>query len=239
MCLYLSEHRKMILAMRNSLFIILITAFQSFAVESYSQSTRLTIDMKNVSVKEVLQQIEHESEFYFLYNSELIDVQRKVDLSVDNEKIDVILSKLFQSEKVDVLVRDRHIVLTPVSENSGSQQQRPIKGKVSTTSGEPLPGVTVLVKGTTTGVITDNQGNFSIALPAEGTALVFTFIGKKKLEVNIEGKSSVNVQLEEESISLDEVVAIGYGTMKKSDLTGSLSSITSKAIQEHPMTDFS
>lgn len=238
-CLCLIEHRKMFLAMRNSLFIILITALQSFAVDSYSQNTRLSLDMKNVSVKEVLQQIEHESEFYFLYNSALVDVQRKVDFSVDNEKIDVILAKLFQNEKVDVLVRDRHIVLTPISENSGTKQQRPVKGKVTTLAGEPLPGVTVLVKGTTTGVVTDNQGNFSLTFPAEGTTLVFSFIGKKKKEVNVEGKNSVNVQLEEESINLDEVVAIGYGTMKRSDLTGSLSSISAKAIQEHPMTDFS
>ncbi len=238
LCLFLIEHKKMFLAMRNSLFIVLISAFQSFAVLSYAQTTRLSLDVKNSTVKEVLQQIEQKSEFYFLYNSELIDVQRKVDLSVNNEKIDVILAQLFMGDKVDVLVRDRHIVLTPLSE-SGSQQQRQIKGKVTTPSGETLPGVSVVVKGTTIGVVTDNQGNYSVSLPAEGKVLVFSFVGKRKLEVNIEGKNSVNVKLEDENISLDEVVAIGYGTMKKSDLTGSLSSITSKAIQEHPMTDFS
>ena len=237
-CSYLNEHRKMFLAMRNTLFIILISAFQSFAVSSYAQTTRLSLDVKNSTVKEVLQQIEQKSEFYFLYNSELIDVQRKVDISVNNEKIDVILAQLFMGDKVDVLVRDRHIVLTPLSE-SGSQQQRQINGKVTTPSGETLPGVSVVVKGTTIGVVTDNQGNYSVSLPAEGKVLIFSFVGKRKLEVNIEGKNSVNVKLEDENISLDEVVAIGYGTMKKSDLTGSLSSITSKAIQEHPMTDFS
>ncbi len=237
-CLYLNEHRKMFLAMRNTLFIILISAFQSFAVVSYAQTTRLSLDVKNSTVKEVLQQIEQKSEFYFLYNSELIDVQRKVDLSVNNEKIDVILAQLFMGDKVDVLVRDRHIVLTPMSEN-GSQQQRQIKGKVTTPSGETLPGVAVVIKGTTTGVTTDSQGAFTLFLPSEAKVLVFTFVGKKKQEVNIEGKSTVNIKLEDENISLDEVVAIGYGTMKKSDLTGSLSSITSKAIQEHPMTDFS
>jgi TonB-linked SusC/RagA family outer membrane protein len=207
-------------------------------VVSYAQITRLSLDVRNSTVKEVLQQIEQKSEFYFLYNSELIDVQRKVDLSVNNEKIDAILAQLFLGDKVDVLVRDRHIVLTPVSE-SATQQQRQIRGKVTTPAGETLPGVAVIVKGTTIGVTTDNNGEFSLSLPADGKVLVFSFVGKKKQEVNIDGRNSVNVKLEDENISLDEVVAIGYGTMKKSDLTGSLSSITSKAIQEHPMTDFS
>jgi hypothetical protein len=188
LCLFLIEHKKMFLAMRNSLFIILISAFQSFAVLSYAQTTRLSLDVKNSTVKEVLQQIEQQSEYYFLYNSELIDVQRKVDLSVDNEKIDVILAKLFLNEKVDVLVRDRHIVLTPNSENTSQQQQRQVKGKVTTPSGETLPGVSVVLKGTTIGVITDNQGEFSLNIPVDGKVLLFSFVGKKKLEVNIEGK---------------------------------------------------
>src|SRR5665647_3237354 len=112
-CSFILEHKKMFLAMRNTLFIILICAFQSIAGISYAQSTRLSLDLKNSTVKEVLQKIEQQSEFYFLYNSELIDVQRKIDISVNNEKIDDILSKLFTGDKVNVLVRERHIILTP------------------------------------------------------------------------------------------------------------------------------
>ena len=98
--------------MKTSLFIILISAMQSLAVNAYAQNTRLTLDMKNSTVKEVLQQIEQQSEFYFLYNSELIDVQRKIDISVNNERIDEILSKVFSDGKVDNCVRDRYIILT-------------------------------------------------------------------------------------------------------------------------------
>src|SRR5665647_3093080 len=104
LCSFYSEHKKMFLVMRNSLFIILISAIQSLAVSGYAQNTRLTLDMKNSSVKEVLQRIEQQSEFYFLYNSELIDVQRKIDISVNNERIDEILNKVFSDDKVDILV---------------------------------------------------------------------------------------------------------------------------------------
>src|SRR5665648_429819 len=98
-CSFILEHKKMFFAMRNTLFIILICAFQSIAGVSYAQSTRLSLDMKNSTVKEVLQKIEQQSEFYFLYNSDLIDVQRKVDVSVTNEKIDNILNNLFSNNK--------------------------------------------------------------------------------------------------------------------------------------------
>src|ERR1035437_9645901 len=123
-CSFILEHKKMFLAMRNTLFIILICAFQSIAGISYAQSTRLSLDMKNSTVKEVLQKIEQQSEFYFLYNSELVDVQRKVDVEVTNEKIDNVLSKLFSGNNVNILVQDPHIILTPTEENSTQQQKK-------------------------------------------------------------------------------------------------------------------
>ena len=143
LCLFITEHKKKLLALRNTLFIVLISSFQVLAGIGYAQITRLSLDLKNSTVKQVLQQIEQKSEFYFLYNSELIDVQRKVDIVVINEKIDVILTKLFHDEKVEVLVRDRHIVLTPLGENTTQQPQKQINGKVTDQSGLPIPGASV------------------------------------------------------------------------------------------------
>jgi len=217
----------MFLAMRNTLFIILICAFQSIAGVSYAQSTRLSLDMKNSTVKEVLQKIEQQSEFYFLYNSELIDVQRKVDVSVNDEKIDNILAKLFSGNKINILVQERHIILTPAEENS-SQQAKKVTGKVTDSTGGSLPGVSVVVKGSTTGVITDADGNFSLSNISENTILQFSFVGMKMQEIKIGNQTSLKVILEEESIGLEEVVAIGYGTMKKRDLTGSVASVSKK-----------
>jgi TonB-linked SusC/RagA family outer membrane protein len=230
LCSFYSEHKKMFLVMRNSLFIILISAIQSLAVTGYAQNTRLTLDMKNSSVKEVLQRIEQQSEFYFLYNSELIDVQRKIDISVNNERIDEILNKVFSNGKVDILVRDRHIVLTAAGE-SASQQSRKISGKVIDSSGSALPGVTVAVKDTTNGCITDANGKYSLSNVPTNATLIFSFVGMKPQEVVVGSQTSINVTLEEETISIEEVVAVGYGTQKKMDLTGAISNMNSAALE--------
>lgn len=234
-CSFILEHKKMFLAMRNTLFIILICAFQSIAGVSYAQSTRLSLDMKNSTVKEVLQKIEQQSEFYFLYNSELIDVQRKVDVTVNDEKIEDILSKLFSSDKVNILVRDRHIVLTPNGENASQQPQRLITGKVNDPSGVAIPGVSVVLKGTTTGVTTDSDGNFSLSLPVDAKSLVFSFVGMRTQEIIVGNKTTFNITLTEETIGLEEVVAVGYGTQRKRDVTGSITSINSEKIRLIPV----
>ena len=228
LCLFITEHKKKLLALRNTLFIVLISSFQVLAGIGYAQITRLSLDLKNSTVKQVLQLIEQKSEFYFLYNSELIDVQRKVDIVVINEKIDVILTKLFHDEKVEVLVRDRHIVLTPLGENTTQQPQKQINGKVTDQSGLPIPGASVVVKGTTTGVTTNNDGNFTLTLPIDAKILSFSFVGMKMQEIAIGNRTLMNVVLADESIGIEEVVAIGYGNVRKRDLTGAVVSVKMK-----------
>ncbi|HSM48529.1 MAG TPA: carboxypeptidase-like regulatory domain-containing protein, partial [Draconibacterium sp.] len=160
-CSFYYGHRKKLLMMRNAVLIILISAFQVFATGSYSQTAQLSLKLKDATIKEVLTEIENQSEFYFLYNSELIDVTRKVDISVKDEKVNNILSRLFSDDEVNVSISDRHIVLTPVTEMS-VQQQKTVSGKVTDSGGQPLPGVTVVVKGTTQGTVTNADGGFTI-----------------------------------------------------------------------------
>lgn len=220
--------------MRNSLFIILISAIQSLAVTGYAQNTSLSLDMKNATVKEVLQQIEKQSEFYFLYNSELVDVQRKVDISVENEKIEEILSQLFSGEKINIMLRDRHIVLTPASENTS--QQRKVTGKVTDSSGATLPGVSVVVKGTNNGMITDMNGNYSLSNIPENATLQFSFVGMMTQEIVVGNRTAINVTLEEVASVIEEVVAIGYGTIKKANITGAISKMgNAEALVERPV----
>ena len=155
LCAVFTEHRKTFQIMRVSLFLILISALQVIAGASYSQSTRLSLNMKNSTVKDVLGQIEEQSEFYFLYNNQLINVDRKVNLEVQNEKIEAILSKLFDDGSVNVLIRDRHIILTPSTGEASQQQQKSVSGKVTDSTGGGLPGVSIVIKGTSVGAITD------------------------------------------------------------------------------------
>ena len=122
-------------------------------------------------------------------------------------------------------------------DNTTSSQQsgKKIAGKVTDTSGASLPGVSVVVKGTTNGVITDNGGNFLLNNVPDNATLQFSFVGMKKLEVAIGGKSTLSIELEEETIGIGEVVAIGYGTMKKSDVTGSVASVTPEKLVNRPV----
>src|SRR5674476_1580531 len=123
------------------------------------------------------------------------------------------------------------IITSQTDFNLGSQQINSIKGKVTDLTGASLPGVSVVVKGTTTGVITDSDGNYSLLnIPTKAT-LVFSFVGMTSQEVEIGEKTIINVKLKDETTNLEEVVAIGYGTAKKKDLTGAVTSVKSKNMQ--------
>ncbi|MBV5312020.1 MAG: TonB-dependent receptor [Prolixibacteraceae bacterium] len=222
--------------MRLSVFFLLLFVAQTYATVTYSQQTRLTLKMQGTKVIDVLSKIEDESEFFFLFNQKLVDVERQVSMDVKNESIDKILSKLFDETNVSYLVKDRQIILTTASNESGIlQQQKAIKGKVTDFTGSPLPGVSVVVKGTTTGTITDGDGNFFISNIPENAVLQFSFVGMKSQEITVGGQTTINVKLAEDAIGIEEVVAIGYGVQKKSDVTGSLTSVSSEVISSRPV----
>jgi len=233
-CLERGWKSKTLLKMKLTMLILLIGIVQSFAIEGYAQKTRLNLKMESLSVKQVLNQIEDQSEFFFLYNSKLIDVNRKVDLMVEDGTIDQILNELFVGTHVGYQVIDRQIVLTntKMNESEIELQQNTLKvtGTVTDQAGNRLPGVTVVVKGTAQGTISDANGQYSLTNVASNAALVFSFIGMKAQEVSVSGRAKIDVTLSEETIGIDEVVAIGYGVVKKSDVTGSVGSIESNVI---------
>ncbi|MCE5347367.1 MAG: TonB-dependent receptor [Bacteroidales bacterium] len=213
------------------LFFLAITKLM--ASEAYSQTTKLTLQLKDATVKEALNKIEDNSEFFFLYNSKLVDVNRKVSMDVNDKKINEILGDLFEGTDVVYAVVDRQIVLTNKANQNGfsqpvDQQQQKVTGKVTNESGEPLPGVSVIVKGTTTGTITDINGSFSLANISENATLQLSFVGMKTLEVKVGNQTSIDAVLADEMLGLDEVVVIGYGSVKKTDLTGSVTQIKPK-----------
>ena len=210
--------------MRLSVFFLFLFVAQTFATASYSQQTRLTLKMQDAKVIDVLGKIEDESQFYFLFNQKLVDVERKVDIDVKNENIDNILAGMFENTNVSYLVKDRQIILTTANlVTESGQQQKTVSGRVTDASGNFLPGVSVVVKGTTNGTITGNQGNYSISnVPANAT-LQFSFVGLKMQDIEVGNETTVNVVLEEETVGIEEVVAIGYGTVRKADLTGAVS----------------
>ena len=224
---YYSEVRKIVRFMKLTALFVILAISQALAVNSYSQGTRLTLDMNNSTVKDVLMEIEKNSEFFFLYSNQLIDVDRSVDIRVNSKKIEEILAELFKNSDVRFDIKDRQIILSKedrAMELTGRQEIH-VSGIVKDQGGSPLPGVTVVLKGTTQGTITDGDGNFLLTgVPANAT-LVFSFVGMKMQEIPVAGKTNINVILAEDAIGIEEVIAIGYGTIKKSDLTGSVANV--------------
>lgn len=235
--------RKFWMTMKLTIYLFFVAISQIMAVETYSQSTRLSLNLKSVAVKDVLDKIEKNSEFIFLYNSKLVDVNQKVSVDYKDQKISDVLDDLFRKTDIIYTIVDRQIVLANNTERNnlletdGQQQKKSVSGKVTDSSGSPLPGVTVLIKGTTTGIITDSSGKYSLLNLPENAELQFSFVGMQMKEVVVDGKVTINVVLEESNITVDEVVAVGYGSMKRADVTGAMVSISSEKITALPITN--
>jgi len=222
---------KILKIMRLSVLILIAGIFQVYAGNSYSQTARLSLDMQGTTVQNVLSEIEKNSEFYFLYSNKLVDVDRKVNIKAQDNNIKDILDILFAETSVKYVVFDRQIILSPIEFLRATQQetelqQEVVTGKVTDEDGNSLPGVNIIIKGTLTGTITDMDGNYRIEVHDPNVTLVFSFIGYRTQEVDIAGRAVINITLDQEIIGLEEVVAIGYGRMRKSDLTGSVVSVS-------------
>jgi TonB-linked SusC/RagA family outer membrane protein len=219
------------------------------SANTYSQATKLSLNLEEVTVKEAFRQIERNSEFVFFYNEDYIDVNRKVNVNVRDEKIETILGEILRGTKNTYKIYDRQIVISsPAMENSPSatksltkaEQKKAISGTVKDTKGVLLPGVSVVAKGTTSGVITGTKGEFKLSVPAEATTLVFSFVGMKMQEVKIDGKTNFNIVLEDEVTGLDEVRVTGYSIQKLKHLANSTSSINMmSSVEGKPITQLS
>jgi len=229
--------------MRITVFLLIFSVVQVMGESSYSQNTRLSLNLKNVAIEKVLDEIENQSEFYFLFNQKLVNVNRTVDINIKNKRISDILTDLFAGEDINCLVMDRQILLSPkyITERvyvtrDRQPQEIVVTGKVTDEDGNPLPGVNIIIKGTLTGTITGLDGNFSIELEDPDAVLVFSFIGYSTQEISLEGRSVIDVIMVLDILGLDEVVVIGYGTVRKKDLTGSVESLGSVKMKEMVVT---
>ena len=235
---FVGKLSKVMCIMKLTLFLILVNVCIAFS-NTYSQQTKFTLSGENVSIRDMLTNIESNSEFRFFFNSSLINLDQRVNYHVEKGTILELLDQVLSNNGIQYEVKDRTIILSPKSSTNQHivvQQQHPVSGKVTDSSGSPLPGVTVILKGTTKGTITDIQGNYSLSDVPGNATLVFSFVGMKTEEIPVSGKEQINVTLSEESVGLDEVVAIGYGTMKKRDLTGAIASVGEERLTDIPAT---
>jgi TonB-linked SusC/RagA family outer membrane protein len=210
--------------------------FSSVWAETYSQT--VSLNLRNVPVKKFMQEVEEQTGYFFLYQDEVIEKGSRISLQVENEPLENVLKKFEEQFGVVAEIAENQIVLkkNPLSLILPAQQPlKSINGFVADQQGQPLPGVTVVVKGTTTGTITDSNGEFSLELPPSAEILQFSFVGMKPQEIEIADKTTFSVVMEEDVFGIEEVVAIGYGVQKKSDVTGALVSVTSEELNSRPV----
>lgn len=218
-----------------------LTCFLSTASAGtlYSQSARISLDMRNASVEQVLQEIEESSEFYFMYNSKLVNVDRKVNIKVKDKSIETILNEICKAANIEYSVNDKQIILRPKSMGANATQQKTktIKGIVNDQLG-PITGANVSVNGTTIGTITDMDGRFTLEVP-ENATLQVSFIGYLTQNIKVAGQTDFTINMKEDTQKLDEVVVVGYGTQKKVNLTGAITSVKAEELNQIPVSNLS
>ena len=237
--------RALFMIMRAFIFLLCTTVFGITSEKSFSQEKILIHVDKLVSVDEVFVIIQDQTKYRFLYPVELFVNAPKVQLKKGEIGVDELLRQSLShsafefdlSRKNRIVIRERRSSDKPVE--VFEEQQFEISGTVNDELGQPLPGASIVEKGTTNGTQTDFDGNFSIAVANEDAVLVVSYIGFSNKEIPLAGQTSISVILEESAAGLDEVVVVGFGTQKKLNLTGAVSSVQSEDIQNRPITSAS
>ena len=188
---------------------------------------RVTLDLKDVSLSMLFQEIKKQTSYKFFYNDEQEKALGKISVSVTNETLDKVLDKVFEGTKYTYKISgEQVVVVSRESVQATTEKQIRIQGKVTDEKKNPIPGVTVVVKGTTLGVSTTADGNYVLTLPEmKDFSLVFSFIGMETQEIKYAGKDTINVVMKEEDVKLEDVIVTGYANVKKSSFTGSVTQV--------------
>lgn len=215
------------------LFLVIAFFFASTEV-AHSQVKNLSLHLKNVTLEEALGQIRQKGEYSLWYRNEEVNLKKKVSLDIQNGNITQILDSLFEGENLRYIIEDNHIVIFKADGTSKSAQQttKRITGVIKDNHGEPIIGCNIMEKGTSNGTITSVDGDFSLNV-AEKAVLQVSYIGYLTQEIPVQDKQNITVILQEDAQILDEVVVVGYGLAKKSDLTGSISQVKAESMQNY------
>ncbi|TKG90775.1 SusC/RagA family TonB-linked outer membrane protein [Puteibacter caeruleilacunae] len=235
--------RQLLLKMKLTITILLI-GFLSVSASSYSQNAKLDLSMKNNSIVELFREIEEQSDFYFFFQKEELNDLDKVSVNFKNAKVTDILDEVLDGTSLNYKIVDHYIIVHRNKDKvmngvTAGMQQKSVTGVVTDEHGEPLPGATVLIKGTSNGTVTKFDGGYRINGVNAKTVLQFSFIGMETKEVIVGSQSVIDVTLSEDAIGIEEVVAVGYGGMKKRDLAGSIGSVKAEQIESKALSNVS
>lgn len=219
---------KVILLMKLTIALILMTTFQVSANDGFSQ-TRITLKLQSAELKLALKQIEKKSSYRFLYNDDVVSSTRKVDVNADNTLVTDVLDKMFSDGELGYRVLNNNLVVI-TSKNAEIKDIR-VTGRVVDSDGNPVPGVSVKVKGSSAGTSTAADGTYSISVP-DGATLVFSSVGYESEEIKVNGRSSIDVALKNSVKQIEQVVVVGYGSQRKIDVTGAVGTIKGEEISK-------
>lgn len=241
---------KLLLIMKLSLILLLVSVATVTANVGYSQNTKLTVNLQNATIQELIREIESQSEFIFVFYDNAIDLNQRVSVNVNGQTVDKILETVLEATGNTFSIYDRQIVIgkkialhetspEQIPINTEVEQRKEIKGRVTDAKNMPIPGVSVVIKGTTTGTITDGSGNYNLLYTGEAKTLTFSFVGMKSQDITVGNSTTISIVMEDEVIGVDEVVVVGYSAQKKETITGAIGQISSKELMRSPATNVS
>lgn len=231
--------------MKLSVIMLVFFGLTLSAKTTEAQKYLENLTVENASILDVFREIESISDYGFFFKNDQMDLEKRYTFSLKDATLEEALARIFSDNQYTyqvvgdnvVVMRNERDKRSPLGVPNIQQDGKTVSGTVVDANGEPIPGATVVVKGTTTGTITDMDGNFTVFGVPEDATLQFSFVGMKTVEVAVGEKSSFNIVLQEETLGLDEVVVIGYGVQKKVNVTGAVSAITSEVLEDRPITN--
>lgn len=210
-------------------------------VSAASYAQKITLTAKEAMLQDVFRQLKKQSGYNFLYDSEVLSAARPVSLSVRNTPFQDVLQQLFETQPFDYAINQNTVVVkqkvAPVVKSALPAKEVVITGKVTDQKGQVLAGVSIQAKGTAGGTVTGADGTYSIRLASDNQVLVFSFVGFESQEVSTIGKTRIEVMLEEKTSSLNQIIVVGYGTQRKGDVTGAISSVGADKLKDQPVTN--
>lgn len=221
--------------MRITVVLCMFSIFCTSAKTVYSQVAEISLNLHNVSVAQALNEIKQQSEFSFWYRNDEINLNEKISVQANRQNINQVLHNILDKQGLSYTIDDNHIIIYKKASAGIGQQSKRITGIVTDEKNEPIIGANVIVKGSAVGNITDIDGRFTLDI-SDKDILQISYIGYITKEIPTGKQSSFRIQLSEDTQKIDEVVVIGYGSVKKSDLTGSVSSVKTTELQQTPMT---
>jgi TonB-dependent starch-binding outer membrane protein SusC len=213
-----------------SFFLIII-----LTTDSYSQEIGITLNFNEVALSNILDKIEEETGYFFLFNEKLIDTKQTISINITDKGISEVLEILFRKTNIKYSIVDNKIILAP-EYMVFKDNQIHVSGNITDENGNPLAGVNIKIEGTTIGTISDQKGKYSINISNANAVLIYSFIGYYQQKIEAGGKASINISMLPAVSNLEEVIVVGYGTAKKSDLTGSIVAVNEQEYEAQPVT---